>query len=318
MEATPGMKIEKPVNNSFKKEIIKNKYLYLLTLPAIIFYLVFAYLPMVGGFIIPFKDFMPSKGILRSPFVGFQNFSFFLSSDDWVRVTANTLFLNLLFVSIGLFTQIAISIMLSEIASKYFKKLAQTFMLFPFFISWTVVSMMALALFSTNEGFINIVLKSFGGAPVSFYQEPGIWPILLVLFKSWKSLGYGTVVYLANIAGIDQELYEAARIDGANRFQMIFGITLPMLVNTTVLLFIMAIGSIFYGDFGMIYALVGDNALLFPTTDIIDTFVFRTLRFNSDFGMAAAVGLLQSVMGFVMVLGSNLLIRRVRKEAALF
>lgn len=305
--------------DSFFSEIVKNKYLYLLTLPGILFFIIFNYLPMAGLYI-AFLDYNPLAGLygLKSEFVGLANFSFFFTSNDWLLVTFNTLLLNALFIITGIIVQILMAIGLNEINGKYFKRVAQSFMFLPNFLSWTVVSVFATALFATDEGVINHFIGVFGIPKVNFYQDAGVWPALLVFLRLWKSAGFGTVIYLSTISGIDQEMYEAVRIDGASRLQSILYITLPMLKTTTIMLFIMSVGSIFYGDFGMIYALVGDNPLLRPTTDVIDTFVYRALRLNNDIGMSSAVGLFQSVLGFIMVVSANAVTKKLDKDSALF
>lgn len=301
----------------FFHEIAINKYLYLLTIPGIIFFFIFAYLPMLG-IVIAFQDFNPIKGIFGSSFVGFRNFKFLLTSDDFRLILVNTLYLNVLFITTGLIAQIAFSIMISEVSGRIFKKTTQTMLLLPYFLSWTVVSMFSVALFSTDEGFINYILSIFGIVPINYYQEAGVWPVLLIIFKLWKGLGWGTVLYLATISGIDHEIYEAAEIDGASRIQRILRITVPMLKTTTLILLIMSVGGIFYGDFGMIYTLVGDNPMVRSTTDVIDTYVYRALRVNIDIGRSSAVGFFQSTFGFIMVLLANTIVKKVEKDSALF
>ncbi|PYI53342.1 ABC transporter permease [Paenibacillus flagellatus] len=302
---------------SFVQELVRNKYLYLLTLPAVVFFFVFSYLPMFGV-VIAFQDYNPIKGIFGSEFVGLRNFDFFFTSSDWLKVTFNTLYLNTLFIGFGLLAQIAFAIMISEIVWKPFQKATQSLTLLPYFISWPIVAMFAVSLFSTDSGFINRMLAAAGMDPIHFYQNPDIWPATLTLLKIWKGTGYGVIIYLATITSIDRDIYEAAKIDGASRLQAIRYITLPMLANTTILLLLLAVGHMFYGDFGMIYAIIGDNSMLYPTTDVIDTFVFRALRKYSDMSMSSAVGLYQSVVGFVLVLITNAIVRKVNKDAALF
>ena len=303
----------------FVRELVRNRYLYLLTLPGILYFLVFCYLPLIGLYI-AFVDYNPLAGAfgMASPFVGLENFRFFFTSNDWLLVTVNTLWLNLLFITTGLAVQIFMAIGLNEISGRRFKKIAQSCMFLPNFLSWTVISVLSLALFSTDEGVVNKIITLLGGTAINFYQEASVWPVLLVLLRLWKGVGFGTVIYLSTITSIDQEMFEAARIDGANRLQCIFSITLPLLKGTTVMLLIMSVGGIFYGDFGMIYALVGDNPMLRDTTDVIDTFVYRALRLNNDVGMSSAVGLFQSVVGFVMVVAANGITRRIDRESSLF
>jgi putative aldouronate transport system permease protein len=303
--------------HGFLEELARNRLLYLLALPAILFMIVFNYLPLAGLYI-AFTEFNPMKGIFGSEFVGLLNFEFFFSGLDWPRVTWNTVYLNFLFIFAEISCSIILAIMLNEIAGKFFVRITQSVIILPYFVSWAIVGMLALTLFASDGGMINSILEFFGKEKISFYTTPEVWPPILVLIRIWKGAGYGTIIYLATMAGINSELYESARIDGATRFQMIRLITLPLLKNITVLMILLALGRVFYGDFGMIYALVGDNSFLFPTTDVIDTFVFRSLRSLGDFGMATAVGLYQSVVGFLLVVGANALIRVYDPEATVY
>lgn len=294
-----------------------NKFLLLMLLPGILFFVIFAYLPMLG-IVIAFQDFSAAKGILGSDFVGFENFRFFLGSPDSFRVTFNTLFLNALFILTSMIASILIALMLSEIGNKYFKKGAQSLVILPHFISWAVIGLLAEAIFSSDTGFINGILTTLGREPIMFYKDASLWPGLLTIMNIWQGAGFGSIVYLAAITGIDQEIYEAARIDGATKMQSIRYITLPLLRATAVLLLIMSVGKIFNGNFGMIYALVGNNTLLYPTTDIIDTYVYRQLMELGDLGMSSAVGLYQSVLGFIMVVIANKITRKLSPESAIF
>lgn len=294
-----------------------NKFLLLMLLPGVLFFIIFAYLPMLG-IVIAFQDFSAAKGILGSDFVGFENFRFFLGSPDSFRVTFNTLYLNALFILSSMIASILIALMLSEVSNKYFKKGAQSLVILPHFISWAVIGLLAEAIFSSDTGFINGILTSLGREPVMFYKDAKLWPGLLTVMNIWQGAGFGSIVYLAAITGIDQEIYEAARIDGATKMQSIRYITLPLLRSTAVLLLIMSVGKIFNGNFGMIYALVGNNTLLYPTTDIIDTYVYRQLMELGDLGMSSAVGLYQSVLGFIMVVIANKITRKLSPESAIF
>ncbi len=311
--------VKRTAEDTFLREILKNRYLYLLTLPGILFFIIFNYIPMAGLYI-AFVDYNPLAGLygLGSKFVGLSNFKFFFTSNDWITVTLNTIFLNFLFITTGLFVQILMAVGLNEISNKPFKKVSQSLMFLPNFLSWTVVAVFAGALLSTDQGVINHLLKALGLENINFYQNEAVWPGLLVFLRLWKGAGFGTVIYLSTITGIDQEMYEAARIDGASRLQSIIYITLPMLKTTTLMLLIMSVGSIFYGDFGMIYALIGDNPMLRSTTDVIDTYVYRALRMNNDIGMSSAVGLFQSAVGFIMVVSANAITKKIDKESALF
>jgi putative aldouronate transport system permease protein len=304
---------------SFLREIIHNRYLYLLTLPGLVFFTTFNYLPMAGLYIafVKYTPLAPFFGI-ASPFVGFRNFEFFFTSKSWISITLNTLFLNTLFIVSGLAVQIILAVALNEMTLRKTKKVVQAFMFLPNFISWTVVSVFSIALFSTDEGLINQFIRALGGRGISFYQEAAVWPVLLVILRLWKGAGFGTVIYLSTITGIDQEIYEAAIIDGASRLGRIRHITIPLLRTTTAMLLILSVGGIFYGDFGMIYALIGDNPMLRSTTDIIDVYVYRALRINNDIGMSSAVGFFQSVIGFIMVVTANHVVKKLDEDSALF
>lgn len=310
---------KKDKKKSIGYELLKNKGLYMMTVPGIIYFLIFSYLPLVGIYY-AFVDYRPMAGIygLKSAFIGLENFKYFFASGSWIKITLNTLGLNALFISTGLIVQLIMAILLNEVMNKPFRKISQTFMFLPNFLSWTVISVFALALFGTDDGIINKLIVSMGFDKIPFYQTAGVWPAILVILKLWKGVGFGTVIYLAAISGIGQEMYEAARVDGANRVQQIFYLTLPILKATTVVLLILSVGSIFVGDFGMIYALLGDNPLLRSSTDVIDTFVFRALRTQNDVGMSTSVGLLQSVLGIVFALGANYISRKVDEETRVF
>jgi putative aldouronate transport system permease protein len=298
------------------RELKLHRSLYLLTLPAILFFIVFEYIPM-AGIVIAFQDFSVIKGPFRSPFNNFENFSVLFEAPAFKRVVFNTLWLNLLFLSFGMFFSITIAVLLNEMGQKTYKKITQSIMILPHFLSWTIVAMFAVPMLSSN-GLVNTTLENIGLEPISFYRTPGVWPTVLVVMHVWKSAGFGSIIYLATIAGISDEIFEAAIIDGANRWQRIIRIIVPMLKNTIVLLLLLNVGRIFYGNFGLIYPMVGNNSFLFETTDIIDTYVYRALMELGDLGMSAAVGLSQSVIGFVLVLGTNSLARKLTPESAIF
>ncbi|MEG1441796.1 MAG: ABC transporter permease subunit [Oscillospiraceae bacterium] len=298
------------------QDLKNNKGLAIMCIPTIIFLLVFCYVPMFGLYI-AFVQYDPLKGIWGSKFIGLENFRFFFESGEWVKITVNTLGLNILFILTGLIASVSIAIMLSEVSNKVFKKITQSVVILPHFMSWTVVALFSVALLS-SDGMFNQIIKFFGGEGIKFYNDPKVWPGLLTGLRIWQGAGFGSIVYLAAITGIDQEMYEAAKMDGATRWQCIIKITLPLLKNTIVMLTIMSVGKIFYGDFGMIYAMVGNNTLLYPTTDVIDTYVYRSLMELGDMGMSSAVGFIQSILGFIFVVGSNFLAKKVSPESALF
>lgn len=298
-------------------DIRRNKTSYLLVLPAMVYTLIFGYMTY-PYMIIAFQRFNYTKGIFHSEFVGLENFEFFFRSNKALTVTFNTIFLNLLFIVFGTLMALVISLALNELRKRIFVKLSQSVMLFPHFISWIVVSYVLYAFFSMDMGLVNQMLNQLGIASVNWYTEPKVWPAILTGMHVWKGAGMSAVIYLATITGIDETLYEAAEIDGANRWQMCLHITLPLMMPTVVILTLLSIGKIMYGDFGMIYALIGDNGTLYSTTDIIDTYVFRSLRQIGNPSEAMAVGLFQSVVGFILVFGTNAITRKFFKDGALY
>ncbi|QNK60573.1 sugar ABC transporter permease [Paenibacillus sp. PAMC21692] len=286
-----------------------------MTLPALLFSLIFSYLPL-AGITMAFQDFNPIKGIFGSEFIGLRNFEFFFRGRDWFTVTFNTVFLNLLFIGFGTLLSITLAIMLSELGKSLFVRGMQSIMILPNFISWPIVGLFSVAFLTADTGTLDGLMKWLGISDA--YMESSIWPVILLFFSLWKGAGFGAIVYLAAIAGIDRGLYEAAKIDGASRLQCIFRITLPMLKSTIIMLFLLALGGIFSGTLDMVYSLVGDNSFLFPTTDTIDTYVFRALRTQGSFGMSQAVALYQSIIGFILVVLSNQLVKKFDKDSSIF
>lgn len=298
------------------KELWKNKVLYAMMLPGIVWTIIFAYVPMLG-LIIAFKNFDYSLGIIKSKWIGLGNFKFLFNNKDLIQITWNTVFLNLLFLFFTTASSVVLAILFTEIKSKKLKRISQSISILPYFISWAVVSMF-LQGFLNDKGLINQLIVNMGGEKISFYSESQYWPIILIILRIWQGAGFGTVVYIATITGFDSGIFEAARIDGANKFQIIGKITLPLLKSTIILLTLMGIGNIFRGDFGMIYALVGDNSLLYKTTDVIDTYVYRALRNNPNLGFSTAVSFYQSIVGFVIVFISNKITKKFDPDSALF
>ncbi|WP_159886954.1 ABC transporter permease [Paenibacillus puerhi] len=315
--ANKAVKKQRGAFGSFIHELLRNKFLYALALPGVLWFFVFAYLPM-GGIVIAFQDFKAMKGITGSEFVGLKNFQFFFKSSDWIKIVFNTVYLNVLFITFGTLASIAIAIMVTELTGKWFKKITQSIMIFPHFLSWTVVAMFITAFVATEGGFINQFLAGLGWEPITFLSSPEYWPTILVLLKIWHGAGFGAIVYMATIAGINPEVYESASMDGASRWQKIRFITLPLLKPTVILLTILAVGGIFNGDFGLIYAIIGRNPALYPTTDVIDTYVFRSLLDLGDISMSAAIGFLQSLVGFLLVLTVNYIARKTAPDSAIF
>ncbi|SHK74957.1 putative aldouronate transport system permease protein [Anaerocolumna jejuensis DSM 15929] len=314
-------------NNTVKKEsffrdVAKNKFSYLIALPAIIYVFLFNYMAY-PYMLIAFQRYDYRNNsivdiIFKGKWVGFKNFNFFFSSQNAFRVTWNTIYLNVLFIITGTVMAVLLAILLNELRCKWFIKITQSVMLFPSYISWIMVSYILISLFSTQYGIVNTALRSMGMKAVNWYTDPNVWPGILVVMKIWKGAGMSAIIFLASITGIDSSLYEAAAIDGAGRFQMMKRITLPLIMPTIVIMTLLSLGKIMYGDFGMIYALVGDNGTLYKTTDIIDTYIFRSMRQIGDMSQSTAIGLFQSGIGFIMVYGSNWLARKFYPDGALY
>lgn len=305
------------MKHSTLKHIRHNPFVYAIAAPGLIIYFLFSYVPMYG-ILIAFKDFNISKGIMGSPWTGLKNFEFFFTSGELASVVRNTLLLNVLFISATTLFAVAIALAINEINLKIFKRVSQSIIFLPYFMSWIVISMLVNAFLGGQEPTLNVWLETVGIEPVSWMQEPGIWPWILTVIRVWQGVGYGSIIYLAAISGIPGELHEAARIDGASRFQIAYKITLPLLLPTISILTLLAVGKIFNGDFGMIYAIIGDNGLLLPTTDVIDTYVYRAMRVLQDFGMSTAVGLTQSVLGMILILSVNGVVRKFSRDSSLF
>jgi len=286
-------------------------------LPAVAYILVFAYIPM-GGIILAFKKYTYAGGVFGSKWSGFTNFEFFFKSGKAALVTGNTVLYNLLFIAFNTVLQMAVAILLTEIQADKYRKITQSLMFLPYFISWVVVSVIAFNILSFDYGFINVFLARAGFDKINFYNNGAYWPVILTLFCAWKSVGYGSVMYLAAIMGIDTEVYEAAAIDGAGPFRRIFRITIPLMMPTVMILFLLSIGGIFRGNFDMFYNLIGNNGALHGWTDVIDTFTFRALITNNDFGMSSAVGLYQSILCFFTILLANRLVRLYNEDYTLF
>lgn len=301
----------------FFHEIYKSRILLCMLLPAIILVFVFNYIPMVGA-VIAFKKYNYQQGIFGSPWVWFDNFKFFFQSGTALTVTRNTALYNLAFILINTILEIGFAIILNEMLKKWFKKLVQSFIFLPYFISWVIVGSIAYSLLNYETGTLNAVLTSMGIDKINFYSSGGYWPWIIIFFNAWKGVGYGMVVYLAAIAGVDESLQEAAAIDGANIFQRIRYITIPSLTPTIITLTLLALGKIFRGNLDLFYQLVGQNGILFAYTDVIDTYVFRLTLASSDVGRTVAVGLYQSVLCLITVLISNYIVKRKEEQYSLF
>ena len=301
----------------FFQKVLKYRVLLLMCLPAVVFFFFFCYMPLPGNYI-AFENFNYKDGMFGSPFVGWDNFKFLFSSGQLGLLLRNTILYNLVFILLGNVLQIFVAILLNEVASRWFKKVAQSLMFLPYFISAVLVSLLVYNLLNYDFGFISSLIRSAGGEVPKVYSNPAAWPFIIVIVNLWQQTGYGSVVYFAAIMNIDSSILEAARVDGANGFQRIRHIVLPSLKPTIIILLLFAVGGILRGNFGLFYNLVGTNSQLFPTTDIIETYVYRALMNNFNFSQGSAVGLFQSVVGFFIVLICNGVVKRVDPEYSLF
>ncbi|ULO10219.1 sugar ABC transporter permease [Paenibacillus sp. 19GGS1-52] len=298
------------------RELNRNKVLFLMIAPTLLFFIIFSYIPMVGVYY-AFTKFDFDGGLFGSEFIGLKNFEFLYKSGILWNLTKNTVLYNLAFILLGNIMQIICAIFLAQLSSKFFKKTAQSLMFLPYFLSWVLVGAFVFNLFS-DLGVVNTMLKQFGLQPYDFYLQTAPWKYIIVFFNIWKGIGYGTVIYLAAIMSISDEYYEAAKIDGANIFQQIRRITMPLLMPTFILLILFSLGGILKGQFDLFYQIIGNNGMLYDATDIIDTYVFRSLTVNFDIGMGTAAGLYQSFFGFALIMLVNYVIKKTREEYALF
>ena len=284
--------------------------------------ILFNYVPMVG-IIVAFKNYKYNLGILRSPWVGLKNFKFFFSSNVFLQLIRNTLLNNLLFIVFSMIAAVTVALLLFELRSRYATKTFQTLMITPHFMSWVVVAYIAYAILNVKYGYLNQALSLFGKEYTDWYSKPKAWPIILTITSVWKNVGMDSVVYYAALMGLDTTLFEAAEIDGANKFKRTIYITLPSLIPLITILVILKIGSIFRADFGLFYTVTQDgaNGNLYSTTNVIDTYIFRTFKraeTGNSYGLSAAVGLLQSVVGMILVIATNHLAKRVDSDLGLF
>jgi len=291
--------------------------------PGALWLLLLRYLPMFG-IVLAFKDYRAYKpntfwnNILQSEWVGFKNFAFLFKSPDTGVMIRNTLLYNLTFIILGLVIAVAFAIMLSELTRRFAAKTYQTLMFFPYFLSWVVASYFLLAFLDQTSGMIPNLQRLSGQTAIDWYQSPEYWPGILIGANLWKNLGYSTVLYLAAITGIDRTQYEAAAVDGATKWQQIRHVTLPNLRTMIIILFILNVGKIFNADFGLFYNVPLNSGSLYSTTQVIDTYVYRAYMNSGSVGMSSAAGLLQNAVGFVCILATNTIVRRVDPESSLF
>ncbi len=302
---------------SFLKNTWKNKTLLLMCVPAIIIFFLFSYMPM-GGLVLAFKKFDFSLGF-ASPWSGLENFKFIFNSGEiFSRITKNTIFYFLLFTVFGTIFNVTLAIAINELAFKKAGKLFQSVMIIPAFISAMAVSYVVNAFLSTDKGMLNQLLAAFGKDSVRWYLDASVWPLILLIVKIWQGTGYGSVLYLSVLSGIDQEMYEAADLDGASKWKQIRYITIPMLIPMITVMTLLSIGGIMHSDTGLFYQVTKNTGALYSTTQVIDSYVLNAIMTSSNFGTTAAVTLYQSLVGFILVIVVNLIVRKIEPENALF
>ena len=292
--------------------------IYLMMVPGALYLLINNYIPMFG-LVIAFKQIDFQKGIFESPWIGFQNFQFLFQTKDAFVITRNTLLYNIAFIILNTVIGIVFAIFICDITWKAGKKVYQSAILFPYLMSWVIVGYIIYAIFSMQYGIANkSILPAFGMDPLMWYNDPKYWPAILIITNTWKGIGYGCLIYISSINGIEASYFEAAELDGANKFQQIWNITLPEILPSVITLTLLSIGRIFYSDFGLFYQVPRDSGLLYSTTNTIDTYVYRGLMKLGNVGMSSAAGFYQSVVGFILVLLSNWVVRKISPDNALF
>ncbi len=303
-----------------RKKKIKWKHwipFYLMGIPGLLYLFINNYIPMIG-LQIAFKDYKYNLGIWESPLIGLKNFKFlFKTGDAWIMIR-NTLAYNMIWILLGVIVGVGSAILLNEIISKTAKKFYQTIVLLPYLMSMVVVAYLVFAFLSPSTGLVNSMIEKFGGDTIQWYQEAKYWPFILTFVSQWKSIGFGMILYLSSIIGIDPSLYEAAALDGATRWQQHCKVTLPLLRPTIIMLVILNLGQIFRSDFGLFYQVPMDQGALYSVTQTIDTYVYRALLQRNDIAMSSAASFVQSVVGFVFIIAANQLVRRVDKNSSLF
>lgn len=299
------------------RDLRENRTKWLMLLPAAVVVILMCYIPM-SGIVLAFKSYNYHDGIFRSPWAGLENFRYFFQSGKAWMTTRNTVLYNMAFLCVNTFLQIVCAVLLSELSGKFFKRVTQSVMFLPYFISWVVVGAFIYNLFNYEFGAVNGFLRSIGAEPLDVYSRKEAWPFILIAVSAFKNVGYGTVMYLASIVNIDGQLFEAADLDGATMMQKIWHITLPCIRPTIAILFLMAIGTIMKGDFQMFWQVTGNNPMVLDVTDVIDTYVTRSLLYLQEFGMTSAAGLYQSALSFALVLLANHIVKKMEPDYALF
>ena len=291
---------------------------YLVMIPGLVYLFINNYMPL-PGLVVAFKQYNAGKGIYKSPWVGFKNFQYLFATNDALLITRNTILYNVAFIAINLVCSIAVAIILSELTGKI-KNVYQSVILLPHLISSVIIGYLVFAFFSVENGFINNnnILALFGKEGVSWYSEPKYWPFIIIFVNTWKSIGFNCIIYLSTLLGFDRAFYESAEIDGATKWQQIRYITLPLLKPTAIMMTLMAVGRVFYSDFGLFYQVPMNQGALYATTQTIDTYVYRGLLQLGNISMSAAAGVYQSIIGFVLILAANLLVKKLDRDSALW
>ncbi|MBQ7657967.1 MAG: sugar ABC transporter permease [Butyrivibrio sp.] len=302
---------------NLKRRLIRYIPLYIMALPGLVYLFINNYMPL-PGLVLAFKKYNAKKGIFGSDFVGLKNFKYLFTTKDAYIITRNTICYNVVFIIVNTILAIFVAILLAEMTSRM-KKVYQCLILLPYMISMVIVSYLVYGFLSTDNGFLNnTLLPLLGKEPVNWYMEKKYWPFLLTFVNAWKVVGYNSIIYISTILGIDRGIYESAQIDGASKWMQVRKITIPLLKPTVIMLTLLAIGRIFYSDFGLFYQVPQNQGALFAVTNTIDTYVYRGLLELGNMSMASAAGLYQSMVGFVLILGANFLVRRIDKDSALF
>ncbi|MDU1846573.1 MAG: sugar ABC transporter permease [Niallia nealsonii] len=304
------------------RNLWRNKAFLFMALPGTIWLILFFYIPVFGN-IVAFKNFHYSSGgffqsLRESPWVGLDNFKFLFSSNNAYLITRNTVLYNVAFIVLGLIFAVFLAIVLSELRSKRMIKIYQTSMLFPYFLSWVIISYFVFAFLSPDKGLMNSILTLFGGEEINWYNEQKYWPFILIILGIWKGVGYNSVIYFASIMGINSDYYEAAMVDGASKWQQIKNITIPQLIPLISILSILSVGNIFRANFGLFYQIPRNSGALYEVTSVLDTYIYNGLTSTGDIGMTAAAGLYQSVVGCILVVLANFIVRKFDEESALF
>ncbi len=307
----------KALHGNSRLKIQKNFQLILLGLPGLLWFFIFCYLPMAGS-VIAFKDYRPKSGIWGSEWVGLDNFKFLFGSNNAGRLLFNTIFYNFLSIFIVAAVSILIALLMDLVAKRIYLKTYQTLLFLPRFISWVVVGYMGMILFHYEYGVMNQIVRAFGGEQISWYLEPKYWRVIIPVFNVWKTMGYTSLIYYGTIIGIDTQIFESAEIDGAGTFRKIWYITLPLLKSTVIVMSLMSVGSIMRADFGLFYYVPNNSGALYEVTDVLDTYIYRALRGAGDMASSAAASFFQSVVGLIMVVGCNAIVKKIDSDSSLF